>query len=207
MYILRNRGLSVSPPVWVTPSGRLFRESPGIYTTVNYSTTVQAESFTPVTYSVVSGFLPAGMSLNQSTGVVSGTPSGVSDFTSNIVSNFTIRAQNSGGFSDRAFNIRVDSFFVGRVCHPHINEGSTSTANAPSGFTFTRVDFSSYGTPGGSCPNYTISGCHSGSRPGNLSQLPRTSITVSATNSAFGDPCRGTVKRFRGVYSFSPINP
>jgi len=195
-------------PEWITESGRLFRSSPGIYTTRSYSTTVVTDSPQAVTYSIVSGSLPTGISLNSTTGEISGTPSGVSDFVSNVVSTFTIRAENLFGFSDREFNIRVDSFFVGRSCMA-MNEGQSRSVTAPSGFIYTRVDFTSYGTPGGSCPNYSRSGCHSGARPGQLSPgaYPRTSVFVSATNTAFGDPCRGVGKRYRGVFAFSPINP
>lgn len=195
-------------PVWITDSGRLFRSSPGIYTTQSYSTTVVADSLQVVTYSIVSGSLPTGISLNSTTGEISGTPSGVSDFVSNVVSTFTIRAENLFGFSDQEFNIRVDSYYVGRTCMA-MNEDQSRTVTAPSGFIFTRVDFTSYGTPNGSCPNYTIGGCHSGARPGQLatSAYPRTSVSVSATNNAFGDPCFGTAKRYRGVFAYSPVNP
>jgi hypothetical protein len=90
-----------------------------------------------------------------------------------------------------------------------MDEGQSATVTAPSGFTYTRVDFTSYGTAGGSCPNWTIGGCHTGGRPGQLaaSGFPRTSISVSALNTAFGDPCSGTFKRYRGTFAFSPINP
>lgn len=193
-------------PVWVTSSGRLFRSSPGIYTTVSYSTTVNA-TFAQ-SYSVVSGSLPSGMSLNSSTGVISGVPSGVSNYTSNNLYNFTIRATNTRGSVDRSFEIRVDSYLVGRTCM-EMDENQSATVTAPSGFTFTQVAFSSYGTPTGSCPNYATSGCHSGARPGQLAanQYPRTSVSVSATNAAFGDPCGGTFKRYRGAFAYSPINP
>jgi len=211
MYRNRNRGVFKrgNAPEWVTNSGRLFRNSPGIYTTEFYSTNVTAEGdpTDAPTFSVVSGSLPSGMSLS-STGQISGTPNGVSDFTSNVVSNFTVRAENKYGFADQDFNIRVDSYYVGTVCMG-MNENQSRTVTAPSGFIFTRVDFTSYGTPGGSCPNFSIGGCHSGSRPGQLSSsaYPRTSVSVSASNGVFGDPCFGTFKRYRGVFAYSPINP
>ncbi len=56
-----------------------------------YSTTVTASGGTgALTWSVVSGALPSGLSLNPSTGMISGTP------TTQGVSNFTIQAQDSG---------------------------------------------------------------------------------------------------------------
>ena len=204
-YVLRDEPFAPTP-TWNTQEGRLFRESPGIYTTQSYSTTLSAE-FTD-SFSIVSGSLPAGLSLNTATGQISGTPTGVASFVSNVVSNFTIRATNQNGFADQSFNVRVDSYEVGRSCL-QLNEGNGGTVTAPSGFIFTRVSFTSYGTPGGSCPNFSRGGCHTGGRPGQLavSAYPRTSVYVAATNGAFGDPCGGTYKRYRGAFVYSPINP
>jgi hypothetical protein len=49
------------------------------------------------TYSVFSGTLPTGLSLNTSTGGVTGTVTAVGPFT------FTLRASNAGGSVDQAF--------------------------------------------------------------------------------------------------------
>jgi len=203
----RRRGVlnSGGPPVWITGSGRLFRSSPGIYSTVNYSTNLLAEN--AESYSISSGSLPDGMSLNSSTGEIGGVPTNISDFTSGNISSFVVSATNSSGSEERSFEIMVDSYYVGQTCMA-MNENQSSTVTAPSGFTYTRLDFSSYGTPGGSCPNWSIGGCHSGSRPNDLaaSSFPQNSISVSALNSWFGDPCGGTVKRYRGTFSYSPIS-
>lgn len=205
---LRRRGLlnSGGPPAWVTQSGRLFRSSPGIYTTIDYNTTLVATD--AESYSISSGSLPSGMSLNSSTGEISGIPTGISDYTSGTIFSFVVSATNSAGFTDRSFEIMVDSYYAGYSCM-QMNEGSSATVTAPAGFTYTRLDFTSYGTPGGSCPLYSTGGCHSGARPYDLaaSSFPQTSISVSASNSWFGDPCGGTYKRYRGSFSYSPINP
>ena len=193
-------------PQWATAAGTILNQ---IYENKFSSATIQATTLTNVvSYSIISGSLPSGMSLNTSTGVINGTPSigNVANFNAGTNFNFTVRANNGVLTSDRSFTINLRSFYVAQLCLA-MNEGQTASVTAPSGFTFTRVDFTSYGTPGGSCPAWTISGCHSGSRPGNLaaSALPRTTISVAATNANFGDPCQGTAKRYRGSFSYSPL--
>ena len=67
-----------------------------------YSTTLVAtdDSGVAPTYSLVSGSLPTGLSLNSSTGVISGTPTSSSNAT------FTIRATDNGGSTvDRTFTM------------------------------------------------------------------------------------------------------
>jgi hypothetical protein len=68
---------------------------------VAYSTTVVATDDDSIaSYVVQSGFLPTGLSLNSSTGIISGTP------TSSTTATFTIRATDAGGnYVDRAFTM------------------------------------------------------------------------------------------------------
>ena len=67
-------------------------------------TSPTASGDAPITYTIISGSLPSGMSINSSTGVLSGTPNAVG---SDTTSNFTIRAANAGGSVDRAYSITV----------------------------------------------------------------------------------------------------
>ena len=69
--------------------------------------------------------------------------------------------------------------------------------SAPSGTTFTSVQFASYGTPNGGCGGFSTGGCNAGSSGGVVSGafLGRTSGCVSPDNGTFGDPCVGTYKR------------
>lgn len=83
-------------PTWITSSGNLSAFSKNI----SYSTTLSATDDGTVAYSIVSGSLPTGLSLNSSTGVILGTPSGSTSQT------FTIRAtDDSGNTADREFTI------------------------------------------------------------------------------------------------------
>ena len=89
-------------PTWSTAAGSLGSVAQG----GSISFTVTATSDSAVTYSIVSGALPTGGSLNSATGAITGTESG-SD-TSETTYNFTIRATDAEAqTADRAFSITV----------------------------------------------------------------------------------------------------
>jgi len=90
-------------PTWSTASGSL-----GIvYFGTNASITVTATDVDSdtVTYSLIGGALPSGLSLNANTGVISGT---VTDVGSSTVSSFTLRATANSKTVDRAFSITAN---------------------------------------------------------------------------------------------------
>lgn len=190
---------------WVTSSGQL-DSGTTLYTTRSCTTSVQATALfsESVVYSIVSSALPGGLSLNTATGAITGTISEgiVSDFTTNNNFSFTIRATGaqSGVSQNRDFNLLLNSYYVGYSCMS-CNENGTASMTAPSGYTFTRVDFSSYGSPNGSCGSFTTSGCHTSPGIG----LPATSVSINANNGNYGDPCGGTFKRYYGQCSYSPL--
>ena len=89
-------------PTWSTAAGSLGSVAQG----GSISFTVTATSDSAVTYSIVSGALPTGASLNSSSGASTGTESGRD--TSETVYNFTIRATDAESqTADRAFSITV----------------------------------------------------------------------------------------------------
>ena len=86
-------------PAWTTAAGSLGSNAAG--SSVSY--TVAATAAT--SFAVQSGSLPGGVSLNTSTGVISGTESGA---TAETTYNFTIRATDAEGqTADRAFSITI----------------------------------------------------------------------------------------------------
>ena len=90
-------------PTWTTAAGTLgtFGQGSAI------SVTVAATGDSTIAYSVASGSLPTGLSLNSSSGVISGTESG-SD-TANTTYNFTLRATDAESqTADRAFSITIE---------------------------------------------------------------------------------------------------
>jgi hypothetical protein len=90
-------------PVWVTPSGNLGTIYDQSRTGITY--TLSATDVQTVSYSVFSGALPTGMTLNSSTGVISGTPDAVG---SNTTFNFTVAASDGALSTNRAFDIIVN---------------------------------------------------------------------------------------------------
>jgi hypothetical protein len=86
-----------NPPVWSTGT-----TLPTFTKNVGYSTTIVASDNSGLvpTYSIISGALPTGLSINPTTGVISGTPSSSSSVT------FTVRAtDNNYGYADRTFTM------------------------------------------------------------------------------------------------------
>jgi len=109
-------------PIWVTAAGPL---STAI-TTSAYSTTVSAtdaDGGSSLTYAVTSGALPTGITLNSTTGVISGTaPIG-----SNGSYSFAITATDSGGnTTSRSFSIPV----IGYINLTFTVGGTGNTSNA-----------------------------------------------------------------------------
>lgn len=88
------------------------------------------------------------------------------------------------------------------------NEGSNVVLTAPAGEVFIEITFASYGTPDGSCGSFTTSSCHAANSKSIVEGylLGKNSVTIPATNTVFGDPCVGTVKRLyvQAVYG-SPL--
>jgi hypothetical protein len=101
---MKPNGISFSlAPTWTTESGSIGSAGTGA---TGLSFSVAATSSTAVTYSVKAGSsLPTGLSLNSSTGAITGSVPSVGSLT---VYNFTLTATNANGQgTDRAFSITV----------------------------------------------------------------------------------------------------
>jgi hypothetical protein len=101
-------GLTVgNAPTWSTGTS-LPAVSGGPYST----TVVATDAESSVTYSYVSGSLPAGLSFNSTTGVISGTYSGSVDGSTS----YTLRATDAGGnFIDRTFTLAFTAITGGTL--------------------------------------------------------------------------------------------
>jgi putative cell wall-binding protein len=72
----------------------------GIYESP-YSATLEATSATPVEWEITDGNLPAGLTLNEHTGVISGTPTAIG------TSNFIVKATNDADEDIKPFSITI----------------------------------------------------------------------------------------------------
>jgi major membrane immunogen (membrane-anchored lipoprotein) len=68
---------------------------------IPYSQTLSADGDAPITWSLSSGTLPAGLTLNETTGEISGTP------TKEGNAIFTVRATNGGGYRQQELRITI----------------------------------------------------------------------------------------------------
>ena len=67
----------------------------------NYNAILEATGSVPITWNVVSGKFPSGLTLGETTGVISGTPTKEGKF------KFKVRAANGAGRSDKSFTIII----------------------------------------------------------------------------------------------------
>ncbi|MES1206136.1 MAG: hypothetical protein ABUS79_09390, partial [Pseudomonadota bacterium] len=77
------------------------------------------------------------------------------------------------------------------------DENTTLSLTCPAGQKISAIDFASYGTPSGSCGNFSVGSCNATVSTMDVSTpcLGFNACSVAATNGTFGDPCVGTFKR------------
>jgi hypothetical protein len=100
----------------------------------------------------------------------------------------------------------------GGLAFGRVAENGTLTLTAPAGYTFTAVDFASYGSPSSSSGggDYAFGACHAATsrRVVEAALLGQTgTVSIPATSANFGgDPCGGTPKflAVRALYTRSP---
>ncbi|MEP7342576.1 MAG: putative Ig domain-containing protein, partial [Acidobacteriota bacterium] len=165
------------PTITLSPASPL----PGGQAGVAYNQTISASPSGSYTFSVVSGSLPSGLTLNTSTGVISGLPTATGSY------NFTVKAQTADGCN------ATSAYALAINCPTVV----VSPASLPNGTTGAAYSQSLSATPGSS---YTFAvtgtlppGLSLNSSTGVLSGTPTTSgsynFTVTAT--AFGS-CTGS---------------
>lgn len=172
-HILSNSVTAGSAPVWSTAA-----TLPTFTRSVAYSTTVVAtdESGSTITYSTVSGSLPTGLTLNGSTGAITGTP------TTALTTTYTIRATDQGGnFVDRAFTLTN----AGPAWTTAAGQLALGTAGSAYSTTITATDDS------GTAPTLSII---SGSLPSGISLNTSTGAITGTPSAASAEGTTFTVR-------------
>jgi hypothetical protein len=180
-----------STPSWTTTSGSLgtiydLERTTKTFTVVATDTSPSAT----LSYSVVSGSLPSGMTINSSTGVISGTANAVATDTTY---NFTLRVTNTIGVTaDRTFSILSKAPVTTVLTYT----GSLQTYNVPAGVTTVRTTMWGAGGAGGTAGgwSYGAAGGGGGYSTGllNVSGLSALYVVVggagqvNSTTSAYG---------------------
>ncbi|WFR78412.1 putative Ig domain-containing protein [Janthinobacterium rivuli] len=167
------------PTITITPS-----TVPAATVGTAYSENVTAANgAAPYTYAISAGALPAGLSLNTSTGLLSGTPTAAGTF------NFTVRAEDSSTGSGPYAGARAYSL---TVAAPTISIVPATLPAMTAGVAFSQAITATGGTP---AYNYAVT---AGSLPtgltlaadGTLSGTPAAagaySVTITATDSSTG---------------------
>jgi hypothetical protein len=168
-------------PAWTTASGSL--GSPNKLS--SFTATLAATGDAPITYSVI-GTLPTGITLNSSTGVLSGT---TPDESVTTTYNFTIRASDAQNQdTDRPFSLTVIALTVpgaptiGNATATSWNTATVAfTAPANNGNT-TITSYTATSNPGGLTGTVTQAGSGTITVSG-LSGSTSYTFTVTATNS------------------------
>ena len=100
-------------PTWTTASGTLatINDAYGSYSPITTLAATDPDNGSTISYTVTTGSLPAGTSLNSSTGAISGDPTNVSAQTTSTFS--VTAADNAGNTAVRSFSIIVNPVLDG----------------------------------------------------------------------------------------------
>ena len=106
----------MAQPVWNTPAGSIGTFPYGIVSIFGLSASPVTPATSIVSYNLLAGSLPAGMTISTITGIISGIPLLV---LSDTVSTFTIRAiDNLGNLRDRTFSMTISGTAIPQFTTP-----------------------------------------------------------------------------------------
>lgn len=203
--VTKNTGLSSTldnqinvdnSPVWQTASGSLGTINDTARSGINLATSATDAEGDTVTYAVQSGSLPAGLSLNTSTGAITGNATQVGSHTT---SSFTLRATAGGKTADRAFSITVNALVSGTSTYNY--QGSMIEWTRPSGVS--SVTITMWGS--GGARGDAVNGGHGGFSQGTLDVSSYSSlwVQVGQAGGAIGNNFGGT---YSAIFSANSIS-
>jgi hypothetical protein len=165
--ILSNSLAVNATPVWTVASGSLGTFYDSTRTGISITTGATDSEGATLTYAVASGSLPTGLSLNTSTGAITGDANAVG---SDTTSNFTLSVTDGTNTTTRAYSITINA----PVVTSYTSTGS-GTFSVPSGLTAVDVLVVAGGGSGGiSTANAVMGG---GGGAGGLIYRPAFPVT------------------------------
>lgn len=106
----------MAQPIWNTPAGSIGSFPYGVVTAFTLSASPVSPATSITSYILLAGSLPSGITLNTTTGILSGIPTLVINDT---ISSFTIRAtDNLGNLRDRTFTMTISGTAVPQFTTP-----------------------------------------------------------------------------------------
>lgn len=146
-----------------------------------FTQTLQATGTSPLSWTIAAGTLPSGLSLNSSTGQITGSPTGSGAYS------FTARATNTAGFDDQAYSGTISATGTAPTITTTALPAMTAGVSMSQTLTFTGSTPITWGVSAGTLP----AGLSLNSSTGVVSGIPTTagsySFTASATNSFGSD--------------------
>jgi len=143
-----------------------------------YNQTLAATGTAPITWSITSGKLPAGLNLQASTGMITGTPTAIGTFS------FSVRATNAAGNSSRNLSIVITAFPV--ITTTSLSAGTVGK-NYNQSLKATGTTPIAWSISVGTLPSGLSLNASSGTITGTPITMGTFSFTLSATNSAGTD--------------------
>ncbi len=136
--------------------------------------------------------------------VTSGSCFGIDSVFVNLI-NVKIDISDTMIFKGDTINLSVSNSSI--ICRT-AQEGNQISFSLPQGAVFSKINFASYGTPNGSCGNFSTGSCHYSLSKAVVENylIGKSNAVIPATNSVFGDPCYGTLKRLYVEASYKQDN-
>lgn len=176
-HLLSNAVTAGTNPVWVTGT-TIFYNVGGATAITLLATDTEASD---IDYTLVSGTLPAGLTLTEETGVISGTFSGAAN--EGDVTSITVRATDAGGnFLDRTFSLTANTA-------PTWTTPAGALDDAPEANAYSYQLVASTGSAGGAL-TYSL---QSGSLPAGLA-LSSSGLISGSSSEAVGTVSNFTVR-------------
>lgn len=176
-HLLSNAVTAGTNPVWVTGTTIFYNVGGATSITLEASDTEASD----IDYTLVSGTLPAGLTLTEETGVISGTFSGAAN--EGDVTSITVRATDAGGnFLDRTFSLTANTA-------PTWTTAAGALDSAPSENAYSKQLVASTGSAGGAL-TYSL---QSGTLPAGLT-LSSSGLISGSSGETIGTTRTFTVR-------------